>query len=487
MTSAGNVEARLSAALLRRAQRLGPALARLADERGLAVVTPDGARRAIPIALLPVILDERELVRRQRLARLLSSAGVAMARLALARPELRARMLGALSPLEAALAVARPLTMLATTRVDFFEGASLQALELNATIPAMQGYSDIAARALVDVIGDAAGVDAATRARWLDANGSNTGALYQALLAGYARVRPGQTPGRMAILCRRNDAQLTELAHLRARFSELGTPTDVIHPDLITGGDDDVRVGSRRYDLVYRHLFVRRIDEPGVDPRGEARRLLFDEVGARAVLLNPAASVAEVKSVFALLTSSVVDDELAAAAGLTDDERGAVAEAVPWTRELRGAELVARVAGDPDRYVLKRAWDYGGRAVFIGRDRTAPGFAERVRAAWPDLEPSWSEVCARAAADERGGGFVAQEIVDAQPRPNLLCTTDGVTALDLTVDFSAYASVGLGVDPPWGAVCRGAPSRIVNIVGGGGVVPVLRSDVARALADALAA
>ena len=485
MTSSEHADARLAAALRRRAHALGPALARLADDRGLAVVTPDGGRRSIPIALLPVVLDENELARRARLARLLSSAGVAMARLALARPELRARLLGALSPLEAELAVLRPLTMLATTRVDFLEGRGLRALELNATIPAMQGYSDIAAEALIDVVGQAAGADDATRARWRDANGSNARALHHALLAGYARVRPNQTPRRVAILCRRHDAQLTEISFLRARFEAMGTPTDVIYPSLLTGDDRGVCVGERRYDLVYRHLFVRRVEEPDVDPRGQARRLLFDDVGARAVLLNPPASPVEVKSVFALLSASVDDDDLAAAAGLSDDERGAVAEAVPWTRELRDGALVAQLAGDPDRYVLKRAWDYGGRAVFIGRERDQPSFAERVRAAWPDLTPSWPEVCARAATDARGGGFVAQEIIDAAPQENLLCEPSGVRALALTVDFSAYASVGIGVDPPWGAVCRGAPSRIVNIVGGGGVVPVLRAEVARALAEAL--
>lgn len=487
MSGAHDARARLVRALQQRAQELGTMLAKRAEERGLAVTAADGARRAIPIALLPVVLDDAELARRQRLARLLSSAGVAMTGLALARPELRARLLGTLSPLEAELAAARPPTLLATTRVDFLEGTALRALELNATIPAMQGYSDIAAEALIDVIGAVAGADASTRTRWKEANGSNAYALYRALLAGAARVRPGRAPTRMAILCRRNDAQLSELAFLRERFAAFGTDTDLVYPDELVDDDDAVRVGARRYDLVYRHLFVRRIEQPGVDPGGQARRLLREDNGRRAVLLNPAASPVEVKAVFALLSASVDDDALAAAAGLSDDERGAIAEAVPWTRELRGDELAERVAADPDRYVLKRSWDYGGRAVFIGRERDEQGFADRVRSAWPDVEPRWPAVCARAATDERGGGFVAQELVEAPPSDNLLCDASGATPRILTVDFSAYASVGLGLDPPWGAVCRGAPSRIVNIVGGGGVVPVLRATVAGELAEALRA
>ena len=48
----------------------------------------------------------------------------------------------------------------------------------------------------------------------------------------------------------------------------------------------------------------------------------------------------------------------------------------------------------------------------------------------------------------------------------------------------AYASVGLDMAPNWGGVCRGSPSHIVNIVGGGGVLPLITTEVARALITA---
>lgn len=485
--SAASTANALHAALSRTIPDLAPELARAAFRRGLAVTDRHGGTRPIPIAALPVVLDDVELDRRMRLATLLASACLKMANAALAGAELRASLLGALSPLEAELAAAAPLERLATTRVDLFEGSTLQALEVNATIPAMQGYSDIAAEALLDVVGAAAGVSDAVLTRWRAANGSNARALFEALRAGYASVRPGRTPERVALLARRHDAQLTELCFLRDRFRGFGVDAEVVHPDQLAGDDDAVRVDGRRYDLVYRHLFVRRLEEPGFPGAGQALRLLREQNGARAVLLNPPASHVEVKSVFALLSRSQDEHELAALARLTDDERAAVDQAVPWTRELRGDGVVARVTADPDAYVLKRAWDYGGRAVLIGRERDEPGFAERVRAAWADADPSWPSVCARAAADRRGGGFVVQRLIEAPTLPNLLCSESGATPARLTVDFSAYASVGLAVDPPWGAVCRGAPSRIVNIVGGGGVVPVLRAQVAQELADALAA
>jgi hypothetical protein len=74
-------------------------------------------------------------------------------------------------------------------------------------------------------------------------------------------------------------------------------------------------------------------------------------------------------------------------------------------------------------------------------------------------------------------------------RPNLQrhLMSDGseLKAADIFVDFSAYASVGLERSPAWGGVCRGSPSRIVNIVGGGAVLPLLREEIWSELEQAL--
>jgi hypothetical protein len=80
-----------------------------------------------------------------------------------------------------------------------------------------------------------------------------------------------------------------------------------------------------------------------------------------------------------------------------------------------------------------------------------------------------------------GGGFVVQEVVETRPETHLLCSGAEPTPTELFVDFSAYASVGLPEQPAWGGVCRGSPSHIVNIVGGGGVLPLITTGVARSL------
>jgi hypothetical protein len=42
-------------------------------------------------------------------------------------------------------------------------------------------------------------------------------------------------------------------------------------------------------------------------------------------------------------------------------------------------------------------------------------------------------------------------------------------------------TVETGRQPIWGGVCRGSLSQIVNIVGGGGVLPLLTAEVAAKL------
>lgn len=473
--------------LRQQAVHFGPELARTAYARGLAVTrVEDGSTRPIPVTATPVILEAAEIRRRAGLAAHLSAAAVKAARWAL-EGELREELLGMLSPLERALTerTYRQLTRLVNTRVDFFvSGGRPHALEVNATIPAMQGYSDIAARTFLEVVGRHFRYPERALPALLALNGSNALALYRALIDGYAAEREGRLPDTVAILCRRNDAQITELRYLAERFREFGADADVVHPDEV-GGEQHFEVRGKRYELVYRHLFVRRLEQ---NPAPWVEDFFGQVPGRKAVLLNPPASQVEVKATFALLSRSRVEPGLAEALGLTGEEQAAVHELVPWTRLLRPGpavdadgqrveDLVARVAAEPKRFVLKRSWDYGGRAVFVGRSVGTPAYEERVRATY-GAPLTWAELCTRAAGEPANGSFVVQELVDIAPEPHLLCTERGVEPMSLHVDFSAYGSVGLARQPAWGGVCRGSSSEIVNIVGGGGVLPLLTSEVA---------
>lgn len=489
----------LSVALSHKASHFASHLADLAYTRGLAVTSADGSTRPIPVSLTPVVLSTEALDHRARAARLVAEAVLKVTRALLAGAQ-RSLVLSALSPLERTLAERtwEGAHVLACTRTDFFVGTSgLKALELNATIPAMQAYSDIAAHSLIDVLADQAGATAETRRRWKSANGSNALALLDALTAGRVE-QGGRPPERIGLLCRRRDAQETELAYLARSFQDAGVEASVVYPDQLRLGDA-VTADGRPLDILYRHLFVRRLEDPSLAGAKAVIELLSSNTpnAGRTLVLNPPASQLEVKAMFAILSEAMVSQALSAALGLTDEELAVLPTVVPWTRRLvRGAtvgpdgdwvtELVTYVAEHPGRFVLKRSWDYGGRAVFIGQSAGDPSFDERVRATYGEVL-AWPALCARAADDAAGGGFVVQERVALEPERHVLCTAQGPEAVDLYVDFSLYASLGLARAPAWRGVCRGSRAQVVNIVGGGGVLPVLMEDVAGELHAALTA
>jgi hypothetical protein len=127
-------------------------------------------------------------------------------------------------------------------------------------------------------------------------------------------------------------------------------------------------------------------------------------------------------------------------------------------------ELVPRLFAEREKWVLKRSWDYGGKSVHLGAE----------------MEPAaWEAAVRAAAADRQGGGFVAQERVFAARRPATRVTPEGVARGELYRDISTYC--GLGEVAPHGSVVRAAASPVVNILGGGGLAPVIPEDVYRRL------
>src|SRR5204863_5934664 len=117
-------------------------------------------------------------------------------------------------------------------------------------------------------------------------------------------------------------------------------------------------------------------------------------------------------------SQALEDASLGKEAGFTPGELEAIAQSVPWTRPFHDEAMMKKVAAEPDRYVLKRSWDYGGRAVFVGRTRNEPSYDERVRAAY-GTPLDWPALCERALLDRAGGGFIVQELVETKPEPHL--------------------------------------------------------------------
>jgi hypothetical protein len=258
---------------------------------------------------------------------------------------------------------------------------------------------------------------------------------------GGGRARPS-----IALVARPGDAQIGELRRLAAHFRQMGHAAENLVP---------MECEPERFDVLYRHVWAHRT--PPDAPFARALR-----APGRYVLANPVNGMLEAKALFARLSECAEDASLAGRAGLDAAELEACRR-LPYTRRLDAA-LAPRVAAERGRWVLKRSWDYGGKSVLLGAE----------------MEPgAWEAAVEAALADARGGGFIAQERVFAGRRPATRITPDGVERAELYRDVSTYS--GLGPVAPDGSVVRAAASPVVNILGGGGLAPVLAADVAEAL------
>jgi len=434
---------------------VGRAAAERAWADGLTVHKPDGAIMPIPLVAEPEVLPREALAAAAREAEAILSGAVKLARALLAAGDARDRaaLVDPFSGLEAE-AMARLFTdaplPAVLARVDFLVpegGGAPRALELNATIPAMSGYADLAAHSWIRAAAAALGRPPREAERLVAACGSHMERLRAALVAFY-RARGGtQARPSIAVVARPGDAQLGELGRLVAHLRQMGHEAESLVP---------AECEPERWDILYRHVWAHRVD-PGA-PFARALR----EPG-RFVLANPVNGLLEAKGLFARLSECAEDRVLADRAGLDAVERAAAGR-LPLTRRLT-PELAPRVVEERPRWVLKRSWDYGGKSVHLGAE------------AAPD---AWARAVETALSDARGGGFVAQERIFAARRPATRIAPDGADRGLLYRDLSTYC--GLGPSRPDGSVVRAAASPIVNILGGGGLAPVLPEDVHAALA-----
>jgi hypothetical protein len=452
--------------------RIGRAAAEEAWKGGMTVLRPDGVVVPIPLVAEPEPLSAEELGWLAAEARAILSGAVKLARALLAQGDDRDReaLLGPFQGLEAE-AMARlfdeaPVPAV-LARVDFLRPAAPpaaavasaaasvpddgpavpRALELNATIPAMPAYADLAAHSWLRAAARERGLPPRVADDLVAACGSNM-EDFRATLQAYYELRGGtRARPSIAVVARPGDAQIGELRRLAAHFRQMGHEARNLVPD---------DCEPEEWDFLYRHVWAHRT--PPESPFARALR-----APGKFVLANPVNGLLEAKALFARLSECAEDARLAALAGLDEAEVGA-ARRLPWTRRLDAA-LVPRLLEHREGFVLKRSWDYGGKSVHLGAEMDAP---------------AWRRAVEAAAGDTRGGGFVAQERIFAGRRPATRVAPEGVTRVELVRDVSTYA--GLGPVSPRGSVVRAAASPIVNILGGGGLAPVIPAGVLARLA-----
>jgi hypothetical protein len=310
----------------------------------------------------------------------------------------------------------------------------------------MPAYADLAAHSWLWAAAAARGMNPRQGRALVADCGSHMEALRETLVAFYrsrggTRARPA-----IAIVARPGDAQIGELRRLAEHLAQMGHACLNLVP---------AECEPERFDLLYRHVWAHR-----TPPESPFARALREP--ARWPLVNPVNGLLEAKALFARLSECAEDPALADRAGLDPAERAAAAR-LPFTRRM-GPELRDRALAGREGWVLKRSWDYGGKSVHLGAEM-AP--------------EAWREAVESAAVDRRGGGFVLQERIFAARRAATRVTPEGLVQGDLYRDISTYC--GLGEVAPRGSVVRAAASPIVNILGGGGLAPVIPEDVYQAL------
>jgi hypothetical protein len=475
---------------------LGEDYAELALAGGLAVIKGDGSSHPIPPALTAVVDAPDKLAARAELAHRLLSGVVRTARYYLGgagRPQVDAVLEG-LSPWERELCdlTWRAGEQVAIARADLFtddQGVD-RPLELNATIPAMQAYSDVCAHAFLRAVGNLVDLSQAATDRLSQENGSNSDDLRRSLVAHHRRLGGASDRPSVAMVARAGDPQSTELSALCAHFRAAGLDAHRCTPEqLELDADGRALLLGHPVDVIYRHIFARRID-----PQSALGRIVRDP--EKHHLFNPVNSQLEMKSLFAELSSASADGALAKAIGLSDEEVAA-ATLIPWSRRLFAhrtsgpdggeIELVRFAKQNPARMVLKRSWGYGGTSVLLGdeietvtgQQRAADILGRKTGESGADVVwPELIDHCVNA------GGYIVQERVALFSQRHLIAGKGAPHWADWYVDVSSYTN--LGVDPrPSGSVRRGSASRIVNIVGGGGLVPVITEPVMEELLRAI--
>jgi hypothetical protein len=321
---------------------IGRTAAQRAWAAGLTVQRADGSVVPIPLVAEPEVLPRDALAAAAREAQAILSGAVKLARHLLLHGDERDRdaLVGPFSGLEAeamaGLFTEAPNPAL-HARVDFLVpegGGAPRALELNATIPAMSGYADLAAHAWIRAAAAARGKPPREAEALVARCGSHMERLREVLVA-YYRARGGtrERPS-IALVARPGDAQIGELRRLAAHLRQMGHDAKNLVP---------AECEPERWDVLYRHVWAHR-----VEPSAPFARALL--APGRYVLANPVNGLLEAKALFARLSECAEDPALAERAGLDAAERAAAAR-LPTTRRLTEAVAPRRLA-EPGRWVL---------------------------------------------------------------------------------------------------------------------------------------
>jgi len=335
-----------------------------------------------------------------------------------------------------------------STRLDSFFGREVRYVEYNAESPAGMAYGD----GLTGVF-DSLPLMRAFRKRFA-ARALPVRARQLACMLRSFREWGREAEPVVAIVDWEGLPTATEFEMFRSFFATRGVRSLICDPRALSFHRGALYAESAaesvRVNLVYRRVLTSEL----LARRSEAPALVEAYLAGAACVVNTfRAKLLHKKMTLALLS----DDRYRSL--YTPAQRTAIERHVPWTRRFRDGpatrggrrlpDLVAFVAENRPRLVLKPNDEYGGKGVVLG---------------WTVDQATWEA----SLSDALAGCYVVQEAVEVPREPFPVALEDGIQMLDLAVDLDPYLFHGR----PSGVLTRLSSSALLNVTAGAGsVVP----------------
>ncbi|HVE55417.1 MAG TPA: hypothetical protein VNB22_01220 [Pyrinomonadaceae bacterium] len=262
--------------------------------------------------------------------------------------------------------------------------------------------------------------------------------------------KPEQSPV-IAIVDLKDLPTQKEFELFRDYFEENGCTSLICSPDELEFDGEKLWFKGVKIDIVYKRLLVNEY-LPIMDKYPDL--LNAYRAGAICMVNSFQSKLIHKKAVFAILTNEKY------AHLFNEEELGAIAKHVPWTRKFReektfnGGEeidLIEWTRANKSKLVLKPNDDYGGHGIYIG---------------WVSDEKEWEEAMKIALVDE---DYLVQERVETSKElfPMLFGEEGKFEFLEQLVDLDPllyFGKVG-------SAFTRLSTSELANVSSGGGMVP----------------
>ena len=330
----------------------------------------------------------------------------------------------------------------------FLEGESYKVIELNCDAPAGGGYADVLEEILFN--------EGLLRNFFSDfglKREARREHVLSSLLEAWEEFGGYETPN-IAIIDWRNVRTRPELESFKEVFEARGYKTTVADPRELS------YKGGKLYHKNFRiHLIYRRVNFDELLERLDEARDFIRAYQEKAVcVVNPLRSrLGSTKSLLSILTNPEYDHFF------TEEENRIKREHLPWTRRLLDADqfyggkkiyLVDFLKDEKETLILKPAFGYGGKGVYIGRDTK---------------DEDWNSAIDQALKGE----YVVQEFV------NIPIITLPIV-VNRKLDF-AYKKINLNClvcgGKLSGSFSRVSDESVINVARGGGLIPTLAGEI----------